>query len=312
MTYGFKRTTRSWPNPLYREEVAGEPVYPQHRESSALAHDTAGSDGGPGNPRRSVGRASQTPRDERYGDRPGRLGTLPPVPRRLIFLGGLAALGALFFALLTWQVSTGGRLVDGDWRVLRWFRRSAAAHPDWDTPAHYFCKLGNIEAAVPVLLAAVCLTAWLGRRAGLRRWWLPPLAAALAMGVLPIVVSVVKSAVARPAPGLTHETLDGYGYFPSGHTATSAVGYGAAALLVLPWLRRRAARAALAAATVLLLATVGAALVWCNYHWPLDVLGSWALTVTLLSGVAAAQVLTGPVGGSDPADEPADESATVN
>ncbi|MCL2551148.1 MAG: hypothetical protein FWE75_03280, partial [Actinomycetia bacterium] len=43
--------------------------------------------------------------------------------------------------------------------------------------------------------------------------------------------------------------------------------------------------------TPLLLLAVGCALVWCDYHWPLDVLASWCLTLTLLSGVAAAQVL---------------------
>jgi undecaprenyl-diphosphatase len=31
--------------------------------------------------------------------------------------------------------------------------------------------------------------------------------------------------------------------------------------------------------------------VWCDYHWPLDVLASWCLTLTLLSGVAAAQTV---------------------
>jgi undecaprenyl-diphosphatase len=263
---------------------------PHHRHGSALAHDTAGSPG-PGNPRRSVGRSSHTPRGERYGDRPGRPGTIPPVPGRLTLFCAAAALGVALFALLTWQVSAGGALVARDGRVLHWFLRQAAAHPAFGSPAHYLCKLGNVQAAVPVLVAAIAFAAWSWRTAGAPRWWLPPLAGALAMGAVPLVVVVVKDAVHRPAPGSTVPDPSGYGWFPSGHTATSAVAFGAAALLVLPWLRHRAARLAVLAGTPVLLFGVGFALVWCDYHWPLDVLASWCLALTLLSGVAAAQLV---------------------
>jgi membrane-associated phospholipid phosphatase len=137
----------------------------------------------------------------------------------------------------------------------------------------------------------VCLAGRLGRRAALPRWWLPPAAAVLVIAVLPVVVTVVKDAVARPAPGRTLPDPSGYGYFPSGHTATSAVAYGAAALLLLPWVRSRAARLLLLAGTPLLLFAVGFSLVWCDYHWPLDVLASWCLTLSLLTAVAYAQRL---------------------
>jgi undecaprenyl-diphosphatase len=265
-------------------------MIPHHRHGSALAHDTAGSPG-PGTPRGSVRRSSHTPRDGRYGDRASRPGTIPPVPGRLTFLCATAALGAVLFALLTWQVCAGGALVARDGSVLRWFQRAAAAHGGLDSPAHYLCRLGNVEAAVPVLAVAVGYAAWAGRRAGAPRWWLPPAAAALAMCAVPLVVVVVKDAVLRPAPGSTVPDPGGYGWFPSGHTATSAVAFGAAALLVLPWLRGRAARLTVLAGTPLLLFAVGFSLVWCDYHWPLDVLASWCLTLTLLSGVAAAQTV---------------------
>jgi undecaprenyl-diphosphatase len=126
---------------------------------------------------------------------------------------------------------------------------------------------------------------------GLPRWWLPPAAAALAMCAVPAVVTVVKDAVHRPAPGSTVPDPSGYGWFPSGHTATSAVAFGAAALLILPWLPNRAARLVVRAGTPVLLFAVGFALVWCDYHWPLDVLASWCMALTLLSGVAAAGFL---------------------
>jgi undecaprenyl-diphosphatase len=53
----------------------------------------------------------------------------------------------------------------------------------------------------------------------------------------------------------------------------------------------------LAAGTAVLALAVGAALVWCGYHWPLDVVGSWLLAVALLSPVAAARLVPGAVPG---------------
>lgn len=296
VTYGFRGTPRTRRNPPEEEKAAGDtaPMNPHHRRSSALAHETAGSPG-PGNPRRSVGRSSQTPRDGRCGDRLGRPGTLPPVPGRLTSVGALFALflaGLAAFALLTWQVAAHGVLVGPDGRLLRAFRRSAVAHPGLNELAHALCQLGDIGVAVPVLLVALVVAVRLGRRAALPRWWLAPSAAALAMALLPVVVTVVKAAVDRPAPGRVHPD-PGYGYFPSGHTATSAVGYGLAVLMLWPFLRRTAVRVAVAAGTAVLLAAVGAALVWCGYHWPLDVLGSWCLAVSLLSAVGAARTLPG-------------------
>ncbi|BBB00508.1 putative membrane protein [Actinacidiphila reveromycinica] len=191
-------------------------------------------------------------------------------------------------------MSSGGRLVADDWRALRAARRAAAAHPGFDGAAHVLCDLGDIAVAVPVSLAALLLAARLGRRAGLRRWWVPPAAAALALCLLPVVVGGVKSAVDRPAPGRVRADPD-YGYFPSGHTATSSVAFGLAALVLLPYVRRTALRVLLAVGTALLALLVGVALVWCDFHWPLDVLASWCLAVALLAAVAAAQRVPGAV-----------------
>ncbi len=298
VTYGFRGTPRTWPNPS--DEAAGDnaPMNPHHRRGSALAHDNAGTSC-PGDPRRSAGRSSQTPRDGRYGDRPGRPGTLPPVPgrptsarARLLTLGAAFAAAVTAFCLLTWQVSSGGGLVGDDWRVLRGARRAAAAHPAFDGLAHALSDLGDIAVAVPVLLVALAAAVRLGRRAGLPRWWLPPGAAALAMCLLPVVVGTVKAGVDRPAPGQVRADPS-YGYFPSGHTATSSVAFGLAALVLLPFVRRAALRALLAAGTGLLALLVGVALVWCDYHWPLDVLASWCLAAALLSAVGAALLVPG-------------------
>ncbi|MFI0940064.1 phosphatase PAP2 family protein [Streptomyces sp. NPDC021020] len=189
-------------------------------------------------------------------------------------------------------MSGGGRLVARDWAVLGWFQRAAAAHPALNGPAQVLSDVGNVQVAVPLLLAAVVVAGVRGRRSGLLLWWLPPLAAVLAMALVPLVVGLVKSAVARPAPGKLRLGPNGYaGFFPSGHTATSSVAVGAAALLVLPAVGRAALRRALYAAALLPAAGVGAGLVWHGYHWPLDVLASWCLAASLLSAVAAAGVV---------------------
>jgi undecaprenyl-diphosphatase len=217
----------------------------------------------------------------------------------------LVALGVTGFVLLTRQVSRDGRLVGRDWSVLGWFQRTAAAHPGFDGTAQVLSDVGNVQVSGPVLLAGLVFAVWRGRRDGRPRWWLPPLAGVLVIVVVPVVVSKVKSAVARPAPGKIHLGPHTYaGFFPSGHTATSSVAVGTAVLLVLPWVRRPVARWLLAAVTVLLLLAVGAGLVWHGYHWPLDVLASWCLAVALLALVAAANACARPARPPAPADGP--------
>jgi undecaprenyl-diphosphatase len=211
----------------------------------------------------------------------------------------LSAVAVVCFAVLTWRVSAGGRLVSGDGRVLREFRRSAAGHGSLTSVAHVLCDLGDIQVAVPVLVAALAAAALLGRRAGLVRWWAAPAVAAVAMLVLPVVVSAVKAGVDRPAPGRVRADPD-YGYFPSGHTATSSVGFGLAVLVLLPFVRSAAARLLLVHGTVLVAVAVGASLVWCGYHWPLDVVASWLLAVALLSAASAVTALVGRGSGSPP------------
>ncbi|WP_307821952.1 phosphatase PAP2 family protein [Streptomyces coffeae] len=136
--------------------------------------------------------------------------------------------------------------------------------------------------ALPVLGAALILALWRARRTGTARWWLPALAAGVAMAAVPALVVPFKALLGRPGPPgpLADET----GFFPSGHAATAAVAYGAAALLLCPrpgrWPRRT-----LLTAVALLNVGVGVGLVRRSYHWPLDVVASWLLTGCLLWAV---------------------------
>ncbi|MFI5684832.1 phosphatase PAP2 family protein [Streptomyces sp. NPDC051636] len=251
------------------------PGPPQLRPGRALAHTTGAS--GSGSPHRSDGRPPQTPRGARRSDPDGRLGTTPPVPGRptsfLLLL--LLGLPALFFAFITWQVVSDGPLVRLDERL-----SSAVVHPD--RTSEVLAGLGDVQVAVPVLMAVLVYVAGRGRATGTDRWWLPPTAAALLMALVPVVVVPLKHWTARPG---TPVVPPGVGYYPSGHTATAAIAYGSATLLLLPGLRSPLARRALVAACAALVLGVSFGLVRHGWHWPLDVVASWCLCAVLLSSL---------------------------
>ncbi|WSF68930.1 phosphatase PAP2 family protein [Streptomyces decoyicus] len=314
---------------------------PRLRSGRALAHNT-GTPRGSGNPHRSDVRPPHTPRGARNTGQRGRLGTTPPVPRRPTFFpnsagpsgrGSLrfpppaaALLSALLFAALTWQVAGHGPLRTLDERL---GRTLAAAGDIPSGLAEFFADLGNTVVALPVLLVVMVWTGWRGRQRWLReregeqggaeaaggpapvRWWLPPLAAGLALAAVPALVVPLKLWLARPGPpqmaGGAHD-----GFYPSGHGATAAVAYGVAALLLTRGrmrgqrrLRRRlrigndngngmdarwgvpaaavALSVAVTVAVALLNVGVGIGLVRRGYHWPLDVLGGWCLAGVLLA-----------------------------
>ncbi|MFD2622511.1 phosphatase PAP2 family protein [Streptomyces chumphonensis] len=183
----------------------------------------------------------------------------------------------LLLAVLSLQVAVPGPLLDADERLSRAWRQTDPRSPAAaGTPAEWGADLGHVHVAVPVLLVALVLAYVRGRRL------LPPAAALAAMAAVPLLVLPLKALFDRAGP------LGGEGYFPSGHAATAAVGYGAAALVLLPLLRRAGARRALGATAALLTLWVGAGLVRRAYHWPLDVVASWCLGGLLLAGVAAA------------------------
>jgi undecaprenyl-diphosphatase len=187
----------------------------------------------------------------------------------------LLALPALLFALITWQVVAGGPLVRLDERLSR-----VLVNPD--RCSELLADLGNIQVACPVLVVALGYVAVRHRRAGADRWWLPVAAGALLMALVPALVVPLKVLTDRPG---TPAVPPGTGYYPSGHTATAAIAYGTAILLLLPWLRTALARRALITLCVALILGASYGLVRRGYHWPLDVVGSWCLCTVLLSSL---------------------------
>ncbi|MEU1819613.1 phosphatase PAP2 family protein [Streptomyces roseifaciens] len=134
---------------------------------------------------------------------------------------------ALLFALVTWQVAARGpvRTLDED------LGRTVAGSSFPGAAAQVLADLGNASVAVPVLVVAMAVSALLRRRGP--RPWMPPLWAALTMAAVPAVVVPVKSWIGRTGPPAMAATGAHDGFFPSGHTATAAVAYGAAVLLLL-------------------------------------------------------------------------------
>ncbi|WAX77678.1 phosphatase PAP2 family protein [Streptomyces sp. KMM 9044] len=178
----------------------------------------------------------------------------------------------LLFALITWQVVTDGPLVDLDERL-----SEALVEPD--TASEVLADLGNTEVAVPLLAAALVYVAWRGRAVGRDRWWLPPAAGTVAMVLVPVLVVPLKEWTGRPG---TPAVPPAVGYYPSGHTATAVVAYGAAVLLLLPLLRSPVVRRAFLLLCAALVAGASYGLVRRGYHWPLDVAASWCLGAVLL------------------------------
>ncbi|MGJ3561047.1 phosphatase PAP2 family protein [Streptomyces sp. INA 01156] len=192
-----------------------------------------------------------------------------------LLLVRLVGLPALLLSLITWQVVGHGPLLSVDRDV-----SDALLHPD--RGSELLADLGNVQVAVPVLAAVLGYAAWRARAAGRDRWWPAPLGAAGLMVLVPVLVVPLKAWTARHG---TAAVPPGTGYFPSGHTATAAVAYGAAALVLLPWLRTATARRALVTVCAALVLGVSYGLVRRGYHWPLDVVASWCLASVLLTAL---------------------------
>jgi undecaprenyl-diphosphatase len=190
-----------------------------------------------------------------------------------LITGGLL----LILAILTVNVLVHGPLTGVDERI----RAAVLARwnsPDWrwlgtdvHGPALLVTNLGAIRVAVPVLAAVALALA-------IRQHTIRPLLIALT-GVVLLLGTVVpaKIIIARPGPGLPAVSPGALGFFPSGHTSTACVCFSLAVAMLLAGRPARSRYPALAGLGLLWLA-VGAALVWCDWHWSTDVVAGWALS----------------------------------
>jgi membrane-associated phospholipid phosphatase len=206
----------------------------------------------------------------------------------------------LLLVFLTVNVLANGPLVAVD-RHVRSAVHAQATSAAWRwlasgrfAPAQIVTDLGSVKIAGVVL--AVCAIAVAVRHRSLR-----PLLVAAAGGALLAATDIpAKILIGRPGPGFTSLPPGAWGEFPSGHASTAGVCYGLAALLLtagpqafsgrgrLPGLPQRRAAAAV---TVAICFLVGAALVWCDYHWLTDVVAGWTLAALIVWIVWRAQRL---------------------
>ncbi len=205
------------------------------------------------------------PRPERWWD--GRAWWLVPV---LLLLG---------FGFLLWQVSTHGPVTRLDLR-LRDDIQSRALDPSMSwllRPARGMADLGDQSVALSVLFLATVVAL----RA--TRSWLPGLVAAAALAALATVIPL-KLWIDRPGPAKAVLGDAALGFFPSGHTADAVLCYGTSALLLCVFVLPNAPgaagrysgvlrRAIPACAAALVLLTIFG-LLWSNFHWLSDTVGS--------------------------------------
>ncbi|MEY9969427.1 membrane-associated phospholipid phosphatase [Streptacidiphilus sp. MAP12-16] len=256
------------------------PVTDPHRRYTA--EDTTASSGSHPLSRSTV-RRTQTPRATRTGDHHSRPGALPPasgrLPRALSSFWFPIALLALI-VLLTEQVLVDGPILGID----RWARtqvvHAVAANPYRlvDTLANGWTDLGSSAVAIPLLGLAAAAAAVRSRS------WKPVLGAVLAGAALFATVIPGKILIGRPGPEGQLVGPGDWGWFPSGHTSTAGVCLGTAAwLLATTWLLgSRDLRRALYAVTAMACTGVGLCLIWCDYHWLLDVVAGWCLSGLIL------------------------------
>jgi membrane-associated phospholipid phosphatase len=174
-------------------------------------------------------------------------------------------------------------------------------HPAWVRTMQIWSLVFSPNALRLVVLAVAI---WLWRR-GARRlmWW-----AVATMTVGGVLAAVLKLLVGRNRPELLDPVARAAGYsFPSGHALNAALAAGVLLLIFLPFTRdRRAFRAALWAAMIVMPVVTGVFRVALGVHWTSDVVAGWLMGIAVVATMAAAFELWRARTGRRPA-RPADE-----
>ena len=195
--------------------------------------------------------------------------------------GGLAFAAAL---ALSWWVAARPAPLPGDVRLTHWvqsqewFASAADAVNPLGSPAHWPI-LGAVTGAVIIVARARRLPV------------IPPCTALAAAAMLRPLSQALKRLVESPRPdasfGVSVDHVRASYGFPSGHVFADVLLYGAMAWAISSVAGRRAARAAWATAT-LIVVLAGPARVYVGAHWPSDVVGGylWGTAALALAVVA--------------------------
>ena len=188
---------------------------------------------------------------------------------------------AVPFATLLFQVIAKGPLTRFDGRLAN--RLNNEVH-DSDTAVAVLEAISFFGRPVWFWLVIGAACVWLWRRHR-RRLVVFLIATSLGGG---IVDSVVKIVVDRPRPLVDHPVHEAFGKsFPSGHSMSSVVCYGALLLVFLPVLRTQRTRHVALAVTVLLCLAIGFSRMLLGVHFLSDVLGGYVLGLAWLAASVA-------------------------
>lgn len=209
---------------------------------------------------------------------------LNPVERyglRLTLFGLAVALVGIPFGLLLHQVVSDGPLTAFDTRGAADLNRIVHQHAWMVDVLQVVSFLGK-----PVWLALVIglPSAWVLLR-GQRKLAIFLVTTSIGGG---IVDTVVKVAVGRPRPVVDEPVATAFGNsFPSGHSMSATVCYGALALVFLPVIRPAWRRVALVGVALLVL-SIGVSRLALGVHFVSDVLGGFVLGLAWLAAAVAA------------------------
>jgi undecaprenyl-diphosphatase len=103
-----------------------------------------------------------------------------------------------------------------------------------------------------------------------------------------LVDSAVKILVNRPRPIVDHPVHTAFGKsFPSGHSMSSLICFGALLVIFLPALRHTVARRVAVAGTIVLVLAIGLSRLMLGVHFVTDVIGGYVLGAAWLIGAIA-------------------------
>lgn len=216
---------------------------------------------------------------------PGRLQRrLDPNERyglRLTLVASAVLIVAIPFAYLVFEVVGSGPLTRLDARVANALNAWSHTRPN---VVHLLEGVSMISKPV-TLWVVVAAAAMLLSHAGRHRIAVFVVVTSLGGG---IIDSIVKLAVDRTRPVVDHPVASAFGKsFPSGHTMSATVVYGALLVACWPLLTRGWRRVALGA-TIVLVASIGSSRMLLGLHFLSDVVGGFLLGLAWLSGSTAA------------------------
>ena len=180
----------------------------------------------------------------------------------------LAVGGGLLLGALAYLVRSNTGLLAIDRGVAGWGNRHASP-----TSMHILNDITQLGSIYTII--ALCVVLAIAETIRERSVWVIPFIA-IAIGGEELVTNTVKQLIDRARPTFNPVAATLGPSFPSGHSATAAVFYATAALLLGRW-RNRPTQAILAGLAVGIAVAVAASRVLLDVHWLSDVIAGLAL-----------------------------------